>query len=286
MINFLLIFSLAFAQSQAHISELLQEINFPTFPLANFQDDQVVAWNFGTVLKPVNGSLNFDLRFYAPTKPGTYPVIVFLTGLDGLAMTFLYSDFLIKLVKESNSIVIGFDILKPPKLPEKEAYIFGKSLNWTLENINELFENKKTPEIIKNKVFPDINSNGVTLMSHSASGHTAVSYLVDSCGLIKRNILLDPVDGYDPFGFIKIFVTNPPKQLPFTIPTLLIRTGLDPVPVHSGIPACAPSNFSNNRFYKSLPGPTWMLNFTDYGHADILDDYVRNILFESLRFFL
>ncbi len=88
---------------------------------------------------------------------------------------------------------------------------------------------------------------------------------------------MDPVDGYDPFGFLKIFITNPPKQLPFTIPTLIISNGLDSVPANSLFPPCASANVSNIRFYDSLPGPTILLNFTKYGHADILDDFV-NIL--------
>ncbi len=40
---------------------------------------------------------------------------------------------------------------------------------------------------------------------------------------------MDPVDGYDPFGFLKLFITNPPNQLPFFVPTLIVSTGLDAV---------------------------------------------------------
>lgn len=112
-------------------------------------------------------------------------------------------------------------------------------------------------------------------MGHSASGHPVVGYLVNKCDLIKSLVLLDPVDGYDPFGFVKIFITDPPKPLDFVIPTLLITTGYDSVsPSPHGHMSCAPANMSNERFYTCLPGPTWMLNFTQYGHADILDDWV------------
>lgn len=116
-------------------------------------------------------------------------------------------------------------------------------------------------------------------MGHSASGHTVTSYLTTKCSLIKSLVLLDPVDGFDPFGFIKDFITHPPNQLDFVVPTLLITTGYDSVPAIHGAPACAPANFSNARFYVCLPGPTWMLNFTQYGHADILDDWVTTIFF-------
>jgi hypothetical protein len=47
---------------------------------------------------------------------------------------------------------------------------------------------------------------------------------------------------------------------------------LDNVPVSKNAPACAPSNTSDDRWYRSLYGPTFLVNLTDYGHADNLDD--------------
>lgn len=46
---------------------------------------------------------------------------------------------------------------------------------------------------------------------------------------------------------------------------------LDSVPLHKGYPPCASSNTSNDRFYRSLYGPTFLVNFTDYGHGDNID---------------
>lgn len=262
---------------QAHISFLLEnlKLNYTSSLHTALEDERVVSWSFGNIFFPANKSVQFDLKFFAPTAPGNYQVIVFLTGLDGLAPAFLYTDFCSKLSVDTNSIIVAFDHISLPKLPDKEEKIFEKTLNWTLQSINQLFNSKNTPAIIKGKVFPDLKTNGVSLMSHSASGHTTVSYLASNCGLIKSLILLDPVDGYDPFGFIKIFITNPPNQLPFAIPTLVVSTGLDNVSNSPRFPACAPANLSNTRFYDALPGPTWYLNFTGYGHADVLDNWVN-----------
>lgn len=47
---------------------------------------------------------------------------------------------------------------------------------------------------------------------------------------------------------------------------------LDAVSVAKGAPGCAPANMSNDRWYRSLYGPTFLVNLTDYGHADNLDD--------------
>lgn len=111
-------------------------------------------------------------------------------------------------------------------------------------------------------------------MGHSAAGHTLVSYLVKSCGQVKSLVLLDPVDGFDPFGLVDDFITHPPAQLNFTTPTLVVATGLDSDKLIPGMTPCAPANISNARFYDSLPGPTWFLNFTSYGHIGLLDDWV------------
>lgn len=44
--------------------------------------------------------------------------------------------------------------------------------------------------------------------------------------LIKQlgHIMMDPVDGLDPFGILKDFITHPPNPLPFVTPTLIIGT--------------------------------------------------------------
>lgn len=239
--------------------------------LNRFDDDDVVTWKFGSPIRPINSSVEFELKFFSPTKPGKYPTALFLTGLDGMASGSFYVDFSTKLVKENSLILVIFDTIKPPKFPQKEEKIFAKSVEWTLKNLQELFDSKDTPASIKDTVFPI--TDDVCLMGHSAAGHTVVSYLNETCGSIKSLVLFDPVDGYDPFGFIKQFITHPPNQLPFSIPTLILRTELDPIPKSNIIPACAPDILANERFYDSLPGPTWMLNFTHYGHGDFLDDF-------------
>ena len=50
----------------------------------------------------------------------------------------------------------------------KEEKVFEKTLNWVIENANGLFNTEKTPSIIKNVVFPDLKTWGVTLMAHSS----------------------------------------------------------------------------------------------------------------------
>ena len=274
-----------------------------TFEFSSCQtsNNTVISWSLGS-LRPFNSSLDFGLSFFSPTKPGTYPLIIFLTGLDGLALGPFYNDFSSQLVEQSQSIIIEFDGLSIIHKQGKEEKMFEKTLNWTIENIDGLFRTDKTPDIIKNLVFPDIKTWGITLMGHSAGSHPPVSYLNGTCGIIKSKknyffnslfyskkdihlkknciiglVLLDPVDGYTTTDHKPSdFITHPPIQLPFITPTLIIATGFDSLPLfpHIGAP-CAPTNMSNMRFYDSLSGPTWYLNFTSYGHMDIFDDFVN-----------
>ncbi|CAF0801478.1 unnamed protein product [Rotaria sp. Silwood1] len=74
------------------------------------------------------------------------------------------------------------------------------------------------------------------------------------------------------------YVTHPPQNLTFNTSVLIISSGPDGKPAYSGLPACAPNNMSNDRFYECLPGPKWLLNSTDYGHADMFDDVARTAM--------
>lgn len=251
--------------------------NLDNFKTYNGNSSEIVRWNFGNFIHPENSSVKYALEIYSPTHPGTYDVIIFLGGFDGIIPSFIYQDYNTKLAQSTNRIVVFLGKLGFIKLPNKEENLLELTLNWTLPNLYKLFNDKNTPSVVKGKVIPNVETRGVTLLTHSSSGHSVVSYLNKTCGMITSLILLDPVDGYDPFNFIKIYITNPPKQLPFTIPTLIISNGLDAMPANSLFPACAPDNTSNLRFYDSLPGPTVLLNFTSYGHADILDEWIREV---------
>ena len=144
----------------------------------------VISWSLGS-LRPINTSVEFGLQFFSPTKPGTYPLIIFLTGLGGLALGPFYNDFSAQLVDQSQSIIVEFDGLSIIQKQGKEEKKFEKTLNWTIENIEALFMTNNTPELIRNLVFPDVKTWGVTLMGHSAGSHPPITYLNGTCGIIK-----------------------------------------------------------------------------------------------------
>ena len=117
-------------------------------------------------------------------------------------------------------------------------------------------------------------------ISFAATGSRQVGQMLeDGCaghwsqGLAPKGlVLMDPVDGYDPYGIVTSEnLIKPGQRLNFTIPTLLTRSGLDPKRANPFYPPCAPDNMSNDRFFYALRGPTWLLNATKFGHVDCLD---------------
>ena len=120
--------------------------------------------------------------------------------------------------------------------------------------------------------------------------------MFQDCSSVHGMFLLSPVDGVDPFGLIDSTCISPPSKLNFHTPALVISGGLDSVPgvdLMGGLfPACAPEvvdlnvklqhlnpcsqcqDLSNERFYSALTGPTVLVNTTEYGHLDCLDEAV------------
>lgn len=114
----------------------------------SFQDDRVVTWHYGNSIHPGNKSIYFDLKFFAPTQPGTYPVILFLTGLDGFAEAFLYTEFCTKLTYTTESIVVAIDTIRYPSMPDKEENLFAQTIDWILEHANDLIQVTKMLSVL------------------------------------------------------------------------------------------------------------------------------------------
>ena len=93
-------------------------------------------------------------------------------------------------------------------------------------------------------------SNRTLVGGQSAGCHVAGQMLQDRCGRAKGLILMDPVDGYDPYGIVtNQNLITPGRKLNFTIPTLLTRSGLDPKKSNPLFPPCAPDKLSNDRHF-------------------------------------
>lgn len=119
---------------------------------------------------------------------------------------------------------------------------------------------------------PDVVGRSA-VMGQSAGNHVAGQALTDGCSVAKAFIMIDPVDGFDPFRIVKgEDLIKPGSKVKFTIPALLIDNGLDPKRSSPWFPPCAPAEVSNDHFYNAWNGPIWNINATAYGHVDCMDN--------------
>lgn len=128
-------------------------------------------------------------------------------------------------------------------LPEKVTKTLTKVVDWINLNFQEALS-RKAPGVVADF------KNRYVLMGHSAAGHVTTEYLNDTCGDFKLHILLDGVDGVDPFGIKKDFIITPGKFLPYATPVLVVATELDPES-KGPEPPCAPANLSNERYVRT-----------------------------------
>jgi len=209
------------------------------------------------------GDSKWSYDIWAPESEGDYPVMVYVTGGGGVAPGKTYSS-LGKAMADKGVVVTMLSRLAAPQ-PKTDAALEAKALDWLEENVNTMGFKASA------------NFDQLVLSGHSAGNHVFCDLLADSCGnnKAKAAVMMDPVDGFDPFGLVNNYCTTPGQKLGFDTPALLLRTGLDPVVKR--MVACAPDKISNQRFFDAWSGPIWMVNATKYGHLDVNDDGVGKL---------
>eukprot|EP01065_Artemidia_motanka_P028177 TRINITY_DN33426_c0_g1_i1.p1 TRINITY_DN33426_c0_g1~~TRINITY_DN33426_c0_g1_i1.p1 ORF type:complete len:314 (+),score=122.47 TRINITY_DN33426_c0_g1_i1:65-1006(+) len=194
----------------------------------------------------------WSYNVWSPDAEGTFPVVVFVTGGGGIAPASTYSN-VSAAVAAKGAVFVGLWRLAAPA-PKKDAEYLANALPWLQANL---------------KLKATADWEQLTLAGHSAGNHVFCDYLQTQCGPAKAAVMIDPVDGYDPFGVVKNYCITPGQKVKFSVPALLLRTGLDPVA--KSVVACAPDRISNQRFYDAWAGPVWEANATGYGHLDVND---------------
>ena len=197
-------------------------------------------WSIGNIII-TDPTVGFRLDIYSPTTPGSYPVLIFVTGFAGLVPATSYKSMLTTIAEE-NVIVIGISKIQNIR-PDRMAAHLANFLDWVImpnDGAARLFaEHQAVQDVIPNTAL-------LGLLSHSAAGHSITQYLNSTCGSVKLIVMMDPVDGIDPWGQIKNYITrmreiepmneyltillhlflDPPTPLPFRTPALIISTGL------------------------------------------------------------
>jgi len=209
------------------------------------------------------GDSKWSYDIYSPEAAGDYPIMVYVTGFGGTVPGYTYSN-LAKAIADKGVVVTMLSRLAPPQ-PKTDAALESKALDWLEQNVNAL------------GLQASANFDQLVLSGHSAGNHVFCELLKDNCGNSKAKaaVMMDPVDGFDPFGIVKNYCINDGEKTNFDTPALLLRTGLDPVVKH--LVACAPDKLSNDHFYNAWSGPIWMVNATKYGHLGVNDASVSGM---------
>ena len=169
-------------------------------------------------LHPWHASVHFPTagRFAA-----ALPVVLLVTGFGGEIPAEAYSD-LSTAVASRGAVMIGLS--RPPPFPMLTDY---PAVARSLDPVLQFVVNGSLAARLSEAGAPaPPNVSALILGGHSAGCHVAVRRILSSgCGAVGGVLLLDPVDGADPWGLRKEFVISPPNPLRFSTPALHLETG-------------------------------------------------------------
>mmetsp|Transcript_1887 Transcript_1887/g.4251 ORF Transcript_1887/g.4251 Transcript_1887/m.4251 type:complete len:318 (-) Transcript_1887:28-981(-) len=206
----------------------------------------------------------FEIQVFAPAQSAQFPVVFFVGGLSADVPVKFYSD-LLNGIASSGYVIVGLGHLAIPNYP-KQGRSFHQVMQWAEGG-------GLTAALAQAGVAATVDLTKAAVMAQSAGNHVAGQGLADGCSLAKGFIMIDPVDGVDPFGIIHTEdLITPGRKLNFTIPALQLDNALDPVKAKPLFPACAPAKLSGDRWYNAMAGPVWNVHAANYGHVDCLDD--------------
>eukprot|EP01061_Rhynchopus_euleeides_P003166 TRINITY_DN1243_c0_g1_i2.p1 TRINITY_DN1243_c0_g1~~TRINITY_DN1243_c0_g1_i2.p1 ORF type:complete len:346 (+),score=106.52 TRINITY_DN1243_c0_g1_i2:112-1038(+) len=204
------------------------------------------------------GDTPWHYNAYMPITSAPSPVLVFVTGWGGL-VPMRYYHSAAEMWAAKGITTVGLWRIDGPA-PVKNGASLVQAIDYLQRNMS--------PQ------GTTLDWDTLLLGGHSAGNHVWCDYLLHACSTaVKGVVMIDPVDGYDPFGIVQNFCTATDAKLNYTVPAVMVSTGLDPVPGPEGV-ACAPEEMSNMRYYNAWAGPVWAVNATQYGHLDIGDEMI------------
>lgn len=225
-----------------------------------------------------NGALSVVHKIFYPTQPGSYPVVYFLSGLNGVIPVDYYNTTLTQLAEKGLIVVApygyfgeGFEFYA--KADRQIKYIY-----WTRYALNQVIK-----DLSGNPQIHADTQRGIIIASHSSGAQVAHQLYKKVRDQISGMLYLDPVDG-SPMADTPRAVFPGEKFLDGK-PVLILATDLCRVPgfyLHFWPPCCTPGHSQYN-FYNAFGAPRWFVELRGFGHADLLDanwsEFVRSISF-------
>lgn len=200
------------------------------------------------------------VTIYAPSAAGQYPVVIFQHGF--LLATGHYSDML-EHIASHGFIVVAPQMYAAGGLPfgkpntDQETALAVQVLAWVKASLGAQLQGVTA------------RTELIGLVGHSRGSKVIWKMLVGG-ERVQAVVGLDPVDGTGgPLGG-EMRVAGAPFN--FSIPTLIIGTGLGPMGSGPFQPACAPAGDNHEQFYAAAKSPAYHIVMTEHGHLDMLND--------------
>jgi hypothetical protein len=244
----------------------------------------VVRFSKGSTSSPDAALKPYRASVWAPKCRGNasscgnvdHPVLVYVSGFAG-GMDIKSYESLFEHVASHGTIVVGLD---------KQLQLTGivySSLGAAVKLPTAWINSADFDQLLLGAGAHGAQRRGTKLIGgHSAGNHVLVQHLVDAqCSEYGGVIMNSPVDGADPFGITKDFITpetGSGDKLPVVLPALHVKGSLDPTK-KGGNPPCAPAAMSNERFFEAWQGPIWRYDVLGFGHMDMcsnLDELYAN----------
>jgi chlorophyllase len=205
-----------------------------------------------------------------PEDEGEYPVVQFQHGTN-----LKNSDYkeLISRVASWGFIVVApqmYDGILPPLNAILEIENARAILNWLPTGLVPAM-----PELALARP----NFEKIALVGHSRGGKVVFGVALNvSNGIIPQIsavAALDPVDGTSLFQIKPPILNYKNNSLDLGVPTLIVGTGLGPLPGPSRFgpfPPCAPEKYDHKYFFEDVSPPAFHFVAPNQGHMDFLND--------------
>lgn len=230
------------------------------------QGEHLLPTGRATIKAQPKTGLDHDLEIWTPIKPGNYPVFFFQTGLNGAAPPQAYDETFHRLAQRGVIVIAPVVVFTPIGDELKVGMKFVKSSYWMARYLSSALP---FAQPLATGVIPDIDH--FMIGAHSSAVKSMLELYRSIHERIAGMVLIEPVN-IDPFKMTSPAVAED-EYFSFDTPILFIAAGLGSVSgrdMGPHWPACAPRDVASEYFFNHFSGPRWLVEATEYGHADML----------------
>ncbi|XP_059274541.1 chlorophyllase-1-like [Lycium ferocissimum] len=235
-------------------------------------DEAVKMFNVKT---SSSSSLPCPLLMFSPTARGSYPILLFF---HGFALKPIWYKSLLQHISSHGYIIVAPEF-SPLSSQSQEVKNAGKVADWlTYNNLESVLPDKVLPDLLK--VAVSGHSRGGKIAFALALGYGGSSSSSSTTPLKFLALLgIDPVAGFSPSCLCPPNILQyVPYDFDQSIPVAVIGAGLSNQRAYGVLPPGAPNGVNHAEFFNESKPPCYYFLAKDYGHTDILDDKIADLI--------